>query len=152
MTNWTWDDVERRNREVLGASEPAELLALPDEDAKDIPEQQIALECEQLLREDGWRTIRCEPLSIHSRGRGFGEAGMADLLCLRYSRQTPGGCECLWIEWKSRSGRVKKHQVEWHIKERARGATTVIAGVDFAASVKGFRSWYRASGLAKVLW
>jgi hypothetical protein len=29
---------------------------------------------------------------------------------------------------------------------------TAIAGVDFAASIKGFRSWYRASGLAKVLW
>jgi hypothetical protein len=81
----------------------------------------LLYKCEQLLREDGWRTIRCEPLSIRSRGRGFGETGMADLLCLRYSGQTPGGCECLWVEWKARGGRVQKHQIEWHTKERARG-------------------------------
>jgi hypothetical protein len=28
---------------------------------------------------------------------------------------------------------------------------TVIAGVDFPASVKGFMSWYRASGLARTV-
>jgi hypothetical protein len=147
LPGWTEFDVLRRNLEVLGTPEP---VARPDEDAKDIPEQQIALECEQLLREDGWRTIRCEPISDRSRGRGFGEAGMPDLLALRYSRQIPGACECLWIEWKARGGRVKKHQLEWHTRERARGAMTAIAGVDFPATIQGFQIWYRSSGLARV--
>ena len=76
---------------------------------------------------------------------------MADTLCLRYGRQK-AACEVMWIEWKAPGGKVKKHQVEWHMKERARGAMTAIAGVDFPASIKGFSRWYRESGLAKVLW
>jgi hypothetical protein len=148
MPGWTQDDVDRRNRAVFGEPEPTELSALPDENAKDIPEQQIALECEQLLHEDGWRTIRCEPLRVRSRGRGFGEIGMADLLALRYGKQK-AACEVLWLEWKAPGGRVRKHQIEWHTKERARGAVTAIAGVDFRASVAGFVDWYHANGLAR---
>ena len=150
MSGWTEDDIALRNLRIFGQAEPAKLVE--DEKAEDVPEQLIALECEQLLREDGWRTIQCEPLSSRSRGRGFGEIGMPDLLALRYGKKTPGACECLWIEFKARNGRVKKHQFEWHGKERARGGMTAIATVDFVPTVKGFRSWYRASGLARVLW
>jgi len=56
------------------------------------------------------------------------------------------------VEFKSAKGKPKKHQIVWHERERARGAWTVIAGLDFPASIKEFRSWYRASGLAGVLW
>jgi hypothetical protein len=135
---------------VFGVSQPAE--PLPDEAAKDVPESLIEAECCHLLVEDGWRTLKTDPVSDRGRGKGFGEPGMADTLCLRYSRQKPAACEVLWIEWKAPGGRVKKHQLDWHTKERARGAMTAIAGVDFAASVKGFRGWYRASGLARVIW
>jgi hypothetical protein len=69
-------------------------------------------------------------------------------LALRYRKQSVL-CEAIWIEWKSRGGRIKKHQVEWHTKERARGAITLIAGVDFDASVEGFRKWYQAAGLVR---
>jgi hypothetical protein len=132
---------------VFGRPEPAK--PVEDEKARDLPEQEIALECEQLLREDGWRTIKCEPMSNRGRGKGFGEIGMPDLLALRYSRKTPGSCECLWVEFKSRNGRVKKHQILWHQMERARGALTLIAGIEFPASVEGFRDWYSRSGLMR---
>jgi hypothetical protein len=148
MPGWTQEDVDLRNLRIFGRLEPAN--PVEDESAKDIPEQQIALECEQLLREDDWRVIPCEPISDRTRGRGFGEAGMPDLLALRYSRQIPGACECLWIEWKAPGGRVQKHQLEWHTKERARGARTLIAGVDFAPTVRGFMNWYGESGLARA--
>ena len=151
MPGWTEFDIFRRNLEVFGVPQPAEPALLQDEAAKDVPESLIEAECSHLLAADGWRTLKTDPVSARGRGKGFGELGMADTLCLRYSRQEPPACEVLWIEWKALGGRVRKHQSEWHIKERARGAMTVIAGVDFAASVKGFQSWYRLSGLAKVL-
>ncbi len=84
---------------------------------------------------------------------------MADHLYMRYNDQAilctmpmresrvRAEAETLWIEFKSASGKPKKHQVEWHDKERARGALTWIAGVDFPASIEGFRAHYRASGL-----
>jgi hypothetical protein len=145
---WTWDDVRYRNSTIFGTPEPAGQSDAPEEKVEDRPERLIALECSKVLSEDGWRLIPCEPISARSRGRGFGEVGMPDLLCLRYGRQ--GTAECLWIEWKGPSGRLQKHQQEWHTKERARGALTAIAGVDFKASVTGFRSWYATSGLQRA--
>jgi hypothetical protein len=147
--NWTQDDVDLRNLRVFGQAEPARPAV--EKSAKDVPESLIELECCKLLSEDGWRILKTDPVSDKSRGKGFGEAGMADTLCLRYGRQ-PAACEVLWIEWKAPGGRLQKNQIDWHGKERARGAMTAIAGVDFAASVQGFRSWYRASGLARVGW
>jgi hypothetical protein len=55
----------------------------------------------------------------------------------------------LWIEFKALKGQPSKAQLDWHAKERARGALTWIAGVDFPASVEGFRAHYLASGLAR---
>jgi hypothetical protein len=145
MPGWTWDDIYRRNLEVFGKPEPAEL---PEKPAEGASEALIEGECCKLLAEDGWRTLKTDPVSDRRRGKGFGELGMADTLCLRYGRQG-AAAEVMWLEWKSRNGRVAKHQLEWHTRERARGAMTAIAGVDFPASVRGFRTWYRASGLAK---
>jgi hypothetical protein len=133
---------------VFGVPQPAEPLVLPDQAAKDIPESLIEAECCQFLVEDGWRILKTDPVSDRSRGKGFGEPGMADTLALRYGKQS-AACEVLWLEWKAPGGRVRKHQVVWHTRERARGALTVVAGWDFPASVKGFWSWYRASGLAR---
>jgi hypothetical protein len=150
MPNWTQDDIDNRNRVVFGTDRPGASAAEQEKPGKDVPESLIEAECSKLLEEDGWRILKTDPVSDKSRGKGFGEPGMADTLALRYSRQTPGGCECLWLEWKAPGGRVRKHQTLWHIRERARGAATAIAGVDFPASVRGFWKWYRASGLAKV--
>jgi len=158
VPGWTQDDVDRRNLEVLGEAQPAEPLKLPREAAKDVPEAQIESECTKLLELDGWRALRTDPVSDRSRGKGFGELGMADHLYIRYgqrrNRQWPQGEEdqVMWIEFKAPGGRVKKHQTLWHARERARGAMTAIAGVDFPASVKGFSGWYRASGLARIAW
>jgi hypothetical protein len=148
MPGWTQDDVDRRNIAVFGTDRPGMPSASQEKPAKDLPESLIEAECCKLLEEDGWRILKTDPVSDRGRGKGFGEAGQADTLALRYSRKG-ATCEVLWLEWKTPGGRVRKHQTAWHIRERARGAVTAIAGVDFAPSVRGFGKWYRASGLAR---
>lgn len=116
----------------------------------------IEAECTKILEEDGWRALRTDPVSDRGRGKGFGELGMADHLYIRYDIPTrewgvpfPGAAEVLWIEYKSRGGKPKAHQLEWQRNERARGALVWCAGVDFPASVEGFVAQYRASGLSR---
>ncbi len=119
------------------------------------PEHLIEAECTRLLEQDGWRALRTDPVSDRGRGKGFGEPGMADHLYIRYTpfySQSPDGhymssSHTLWIEFKAAKGKPKKRQIEWHEIERARGALTWIAGVDFPASVAGFVEHYRKSGL-----
>ncbi len=110
------------------------------------PEHMIEAECTRLLEQDGWRALRTDPVSDRGKGKGFGEKGMADHLYLRYDAIYLRA-NVLWVEYKSANGKPAKHQTEWHTKERARGALTWIAGVDFPASVAGFVDHYRKSGL-----
>lgn len=118
---------------------------------------------------DGWRSLKTDPVSDRSRGKGFGELGMADHKfwryqcdqcaeedcekCLPAKKDLPGPwrawVQMMWIEFKTPTGRVEPHQRDWHQLERARGAFTLIAGVDFPASTEGFCSWYAQSGLAR---
>ncbi len=126
-------------------------------DSVEWPEHMIEAECTRLLEQDGWRALRTDPVSDRGRGKGFGEIGMADHLYFRYpspemqihfGMNPPGSfVQVMWIEFKSAKGKPAKHQTEWHTKERAHGALTLIAGVDFPASVAGFVEWYRKSGL-----
>src|SRR6185436_3990348 len=117
------------------------------------PEHMIEAECTKLLEDDGWRALRTDPVSDRGRGKGFGELGMADHLYIRYHYQAGFydgyrvDAQVLWVEFKSAKGKPAKHQTEWHMKGRARGALTWIAGVDFPASVAGFVEHYRKSGL-----
>ncbi len=162
--NWTPEELAARNREVLGiGSQPVFTLDVPL--AADLmPEWMIERECTSLLEQDGWRSLRTDPVSDRGRGKGFGEVGMADHLYFRWPESTPkfdpsmdkplwaAPCQVMWIEFKSAKGKPAKHQIEWHTKERARGALTLIAGVDFAASVEGFNEWYRHSGLQRRKW
>jgi hypothetical protein len=148
MPGWTQDDIDRRNREVFGSLRPDGLAGQPEQSARDVPESLIELECCRLLAQDGWRILKTDPVSDRRRGKGFGELGMADTLALRYGRQS-AACEVLWCEWKAPGGKPRKHQLAWHIRERARGAMTMVAGVEFPASVEGFRDWYAKSGLMR---
>ncbi len=127
------------------------------------PEWMIEAECTKILEEDGWRSLRTDPVSDRGRGKGFGELGMADHWYCRYGawqRLFPDSvnldkpyattaAQLMWIEFKSAQGKPAKHQIDWHTKERARGALTLIAGVDFPASVAGFVEWYQNSGLKR---
>ncbi len=144
----------------------------PDPTSTNWPEWMIEAECTRLLEMDGWRALRTDPVSDRGRGKGFGELGMADHLYFRYETvvgcpqcglnchdrplcpqcgvatiRSPWKSDVLWIEFKSAKVKPAKHQIEWHTKERARGALTLIAGEDFPASVAGFVEWYRKSGL-----
>lgn len=146
--NWTPDQLAEHYARLTGPQ------AVSTSPASDVPESEIQAECTKLLEEDGWRALRTDPVSDRGRGKGFGEIGMADHLYIRYSRMIPlrvrGRCELLWVEFKSSKGKPKKHQLDWHAKERARGALTLIAGEDFPASVEGFRDWYAKSGLQRM--
>lgn len=121
-----------------------------------ISEAAIERTCTDLLELDGWRSLKTDPVSRREWGKGFGEKGMADRLYIRYmksrySLELAGHrwAAVLWIEWKSAKGKPAPHQLAWHQAERARGALTLIAGVDFPASIEGFAAWYAESGLQR---
>jgi hypothetical protein len=120
-----------------------------------IQEKHIEQTCSEWLELDGWRTLKTDPVSRKEWGKGFGELGMADRLYIRYEKQTSppsmdtGTSQVIWIEWKSRDGKLKLHQQDWHVAERCRGAVTLIAGKTFPASIEGFQNWYRQSGLMR---
>jgi hypothetical protein len=125
-----------------------------------LTEAQIQKTCSDFLALDGWRPLRTDPTSDKSRGKGFGECGMADHLFIRYTpkillpKVLRQYADVLWVEFKKLDAKGKPtkpsaRQIEWHRGERARGALTVIAGVDFPATISGFIEWYRASGLAR---
>ena len=133
-----------------------------------LKEREIAKTCSDFLELDSWRPIKMEPISRREWGKGTGEAGQPDYLYIRYRYRSVAvmghrfGCPCchgpytrmadvdvLWVEWKSPTGKPKPHQLAWHRAERARGALTLIAGVDFPATFEGFRDFYQKSGLAR---
>jgi hypothetical protein len=152
--SWTEDDLAAYYGRLKEPTEGAPVM-----DAPDVAESVIEAECTKILEADDWRALRTDPVSDRGRGKGFGEIGMADYLYVRYSglgfEDNPkfdsarAESQVMWIEFKRPGERPKKHQVTWHIKERARGALTLIAGDDFPASVEGFRAWYEASGLQR---
>lgn len=119
-------------------------------------EAAIQGECCQLLIEDGWRVLVTDPVSDKSRGKGFGEVGMADVLFLRPMLPTEERAgmprpwaQVLWCEFKTGREKARKNQISWHIAERARGFLTWIANEDFPATVEGFREHYAKSGLMR---
>jgi hypothetical protein len=125
-----------------------------------LKEADIARTCSDLLQADGWRMLITDPVSNRALGKGFGEIGMADRLYIRYRVHAGLGqidkplyADVMWIEWKrtvrGRATKPTPAQMAWHTAERARGALTIIAGVDFPASIDGFQSWYKASGLVR---
>jgi len=129
---------------------------------KPLSEAHIQATCTAWLELDGWRTFETDPK--HLRGLGVSEPGMPDKLYIRYlydpGYRCEGKCQCglkegcacsevMRIEWKKKGGKAEQHQKEWHAKERARGALTLIAGEDFPASIEGFCNWYAQSGLQR---
>lgn len=124
-------------------------------------EHDLAQACTDLLALDGWRALKTDPVSRREWGKGFGEAGMADYLYIRYSDQArlmpekfrgpvdSSYAQVLWIEWKIPAGRVAPKQHAWRERERSRGGLSLIAGVDFHASVEGFCRWYALSGMQR---
>ena len=142
-----------------------------------LSEADIQRTCTEYLEMDGWRALRTDPVSRREWGKGFGELGMADCLYIRYdperhispAHRKPAGAtggfqqpswmsrvsddvyaEVMWIEWKkARAKKAMRHQTDWHAREAARGAITLIARRDFPASIEGFRTWYAQSGLRR---
>lgn len=138
-----------------------------------VTEAQIQKTCEDFLNLDGWRALRTDPVSDRSRGKGFGELGMADMLYIRYGlpmlrRNFRGTCadaqsvaQVLWIEYKrQRGGNCKRalytraekaniHQRAWIEAERERGALVLLVGEDCPATIEGVQAWYIGSGLLR---
>jgi hypothetical protein len=113
-----------------------------------VTERQIQESCSEYLALDGWRRIKTDMPQL--RGLGVQEKGMADDFYIRYNPGVVGRyAEVMAIEWKRKTGKSMAHQRAWHDLERARGALTLIAGIDFVASIEGFQEWYRASVLCR---
>lgn len=126
-----------------------------------VTEAHIQETCSAYLALDDWRRVRTD--LKHLRGMGVQEPGMADDLYIRYLDKARIECPCgmktavlkppaaevLFVEWKRKTGKTAAHQHAWHAAERARGALTWIAGIDFIASIEGFIEHYLASGLAR---
>lgn len=132
-----------------------------------------------ILEWDGWIVRKMEKNYSERKRKAVGEAGMADLMAIRYYDHNErllcdmhsSNCPCaevLWIEMKRlvaapervrrngvqrqkwpRATQAANHQKAWHARERERGALTLIAGEDFPATIEGFKEWYKASGLAR---
>lgn len=113
-----------------------------------LSEAEIQKACEDLLRLDSWRIFRLEQQFSEKKRKCVGIPGAPDCLALRYDRGSVTG-QILMIEWKAPGGRLSAAQRAFHAAERAAGATTWIAGVDFPPSIEGFWEHYRASGLAR---
>lgn len=138
---------------------------------KPLLEKHIQQTCTAFLALDGWRPLRTDPVSDRSRGKGFGELGMADHLYIRYLHRESAfphvqflgraHAELMWVEWKrerggtgkkalfTRAEKAKIHQRGWIAAERARGALVLLAGEDFPATIEGFCEFYAQSGLQR---
>ncbi len=124
-----------------------------------VSEADIEKAVDDLLQYDGWRSFKMEQNFSEKKRRTFGEAGMPDRLYIRYMPRirhwTPTEeeygpeAEVIWIEHKRHKGIASASQKLWHAAERKRGALTLIAGQDFEASIEGFISWYKSSGLMR---
>lgn len=126
-----------------------------------LTEAQIEATCVALMVADGWTAYKMEQIFSEKKRKSVGIAGMADHLFLRYQPmpievpiEARVLADVLWCEFKrvTASGRATKAstaQHHWHTCERAKGALTVIAGIDFPATIEGFQVWYRTSGLAR---
>jgi len=147
----------------MGAAMQAELKQAR---AVRIREKDIQRTVNDLLALDGWRHLRCDPMSDPVRKRYVGEVGMADELYIRYNdarclRHEYGvgysefdDCTCtradvLWIEFKRPGYKARTHQLRWHHEERLKGAVVWLFGKDFPATVDGFLEHYRKSGLMR---
>ena len=109
-------------------------------------ERQIA----DYLALDGWYTRHFELNYSERKQRSVGEKGMPDMLCLRYTRGASTSiawANILWIECKRPGGPVSRWQREWKEREKRRGATVLLMGIDFEPSIDGFVEWYEKSGL-----
>ena len=118
----------------------------------------IERQCSDFLALDSWRPLKTDPCCDIGRGKGFGEAGMADHLYIRYlPPEAPGPgkpradrtalAEVLWVEYKRPGGRISDGQHQWATIERLRGALVWLATEDFEPTFEGFVAHYRASGL-----
>lgn len=127
-----------------------------------VPEANIEQTCTQLLEWDGWRSFKMEENFSERKKKRTGEPGMADRLYIRYGSLSnvnlgtipepafrSGHCEVMWIEWKALDGKRSNAQADWHDAERALGALVLCAGINFPASIEGFREWYKKSGLMR---
>lgn len=89
------------------------------------------------LRAHNWRLVRLNVTSMPLKGQwvSFGERGMPDWLAIYY---LPDGLAVLlWLEFKSKKGKLSLDQELWHIREEKCGATVCTIS-DF----ESFHDWY----------
>lgn len=112
-----------------------------------LSEKHIARTCREFMELDGWRAVGMEPISRREWGKGTGEIGQPDCLFLRYSWGV--GAEVIWVEFKSKGGKVGINQSAWHARERQRGGIVWVATQDFDPTIESFQALYRRSGFMR---
>ena len=89
---------------------------------KTLKERDIVKQCKMFLEFHGWRAIRMQRTVVSGQFQ-CGEPGIPDFLFLRYPCPNSNVSNVMWIEFKSKAGKLSDKQAEWHFKERIRGAT-----------------------------
>lgn len=117
-------------------------------------ERDLEKAASDFLALDGWRVLKQELNWSERKKKSVGEKGMPDRLYIRYGLtgtigHSEAGAQVMWGEWKRVGGKPSAAQLKWHEIERARGALTFIAGVDFPATIEGLQVWYSKSGLQR---
>jgi len=92
-----------------------------------LKEREVTRQVRDYLEWHGWRALRNQSaVSMNQAGGVFrsGEKGMPDYLFLYYFRHQPyaGTCIHLWVEMKREGANLDGPQIEWQMKETARGA------------------------------
>ena len=88
------------------------------------PEAIVSKQIKDYMVARGWRPIRMQRGLYSGPATTFssGEPGMPDYLFLRAIEGDKIGVMAgLWVEMKRPGGKLKKHQPEWHARERLRG-------------------------------
>jgi hypothetical protein len=107
-----------------------------------LKERDVAKPISDFMQYRGWRRVRnnvvCATNPVTGHYVASGEKGMADLLFLRYDRNVPPQAMALWVETKSRTGRLSERQEKWQAEEMAMGAIVITV-----RSFEEFRDWYQ---------
>lgn len=98
-------------------------LKMPDLSEKEIQEQIVGY-----LRLRGWEVSEIRERYAAGQGR-YSQPGIPDVYCIKGGRS-------VWLEVKTRTGKVRPAQVEWHERHKnAGGEVYVVRSVEEAAEV-----------------
>jgi hypothetical protein len=116
-----------------------------------LTEKQVSEQLDDMMRAEGWRRIRhssgtatrVDKSSLAVGMMNIGEPGMPDRQYIYYLGKASGFCLVVWVELKrSKGGKLRESQVNWHAREKSRGALIYPLPANGTFSIDDFRAWY----------